>query len=163
MEDLDLGGYLSGREGRGQAILVWKYSRFGRNRMGNRFNLARLEAAGGELVSATEEVDATTVVGKFTRGMLMELAAFESDRSAVGGGVPEPSGARTATPLGGQYFGYVRRGGASPTWTRNGRCGPLLWRGTLRARCAVRRGPGVRRLLRNVCGRSELRRAGRVA
>ncbi|MFI6737283.1 hypothetical protein ACIBI9_30535 [Nonomuraea sp. NPDC050451] len=49
--------------------------------MGNQLNLARLEAAGGELVSATEEADATTAGGTFTRGMLMELAAFESDRS----------------------------------------------------------------------------------
>jgi hypothetical protein len=35
-----------------------------------------LETAGGELVSATEEADATTGVGKSTRGILMELAAF---------------------------------------------------------------------------------------
>ncbi|MEQ4724542.1 recombinase family protein [Nonomuraea sp. B19D2] len=51
-----------------KALLVWKYSRSGRNRMGNQLNLARLQTAGGELVSATEEVDATTAVGKFTRG-----------------------------------------------------------------------------------------------
>src|SRR5690606_40458984 len=36
---------------------------------------------GGELVSATEEVDAKTAVGRFTRGMLLEIAAFESDRA----------------------------------------------------------------------------------
>ncbi|MFC5822514.1 recombinase family protein [Nonomuraea insulae] len=67
--------------GRAKAILVRKHSRFGRNRTGNQLNLARVEKPGGELVSATEEVDARTVVGKLTRGMLFELAAFESDRA----------------------------------------------------------------------------------
>ncbi|WTX44234.1 recombinase family protein [Streptomyces longwoodensis] len=59
----------------------WKFSRFGRNRHGVAINLARIESVGGELVSATEEVDARTAVGRFTRGMLLELAAFESDRA----------------------------------------------------------------------------------
>ncbi|OLT27784.1 hypothetical protein BJF83_17525 [Nocardiopsis sp. CNR-923] len=58
---------------------VWKYSRFGRNRADNQLNLALLERNGGELLSATEQVDATTAVGKLTRGVLLELAAFESD------------------------------------------------------------------------------------
>lgn len=59
----------------------WKFSRFGRNRHGVAINLARIENVGGELISATEEVDAKTAVGRFTRGMLLELAAFESDRA----------------------------------------------------------------------------------
>lgn len=59
----------------------WKFSRFGRNRHGVAVNLARIEDVGGELVSATEEVDARTAVGRFTRGMLLEIAAFESDRA----------------------------------------------------------------------------------
>ncbi|MGW0012576.1 recombinase family protein [Streptomyces tendae] len=59
----------------------WKFSRFGRNRHGVAINLARIESVGGELVSATEEVDAKTAVGRFTRGMLLEIAAFESDRA----------------------------------------------------------------------------------
>lgn len=59
----------------------WKFSRFGRNRHGVAINLARIENVGGELVSATEDVDAKTAVGRFTRGMLLEVAAFESDRA----------------------------------------------------------------------------------
>ncbi|WP_263239122.1 recombinase family protein [Streptomyces sp. A13(2022)] len=59
----------------------WKFSRFGRNRHGVAINLARIESVGGELISATEEVDAKTAVGRFTRGMLLEIAAFESDRA----------------------------------------------------------------------------------
>ncbi|APD18778.1 serine integrase [Streptomyces phage Raleigh] len=67
------------REVRG--IAVWRYSRFGRNRTGNAANLARVEAAGGLLESATEPVDASTAIGRFARGMYMEFAAFESDRA----------------------------------------------------------------------------------
>ncbi|BDH04851.1 recombinase family protein [Streptomyces seoulensis] len=59
----------------------WKFSRFGRNRHGVAINLARIENVGGELVSATEDVDSKTAVGRFTRGMLLEVAAFESDRA----------------------------------------------------------------------------------
>ncbi|WP_146615814.1 recombinase family protein [Nonomuraea aridisoli] len=121
IEDLDVSGRNFQRtimaaisqveKGAAKAILVWKYSRFGRNRMGNQLNLARLETAGGELVSATEEVDATTAVGKFTRGMLMELAAFESDRAGEQWAEAYQNRlARGLPPIGGEYFGYVRRG-----------------------------------------------------
>jgi hypothetical protein len=43
--------------------------------------LARLEKAGGDLESATEPVDATTAVGRFQRGMILEFGAYESDRA----------------------------------------------------------------------------------
>jgi site-specific DNA recombinase len=62
-------------------IAVWKYSRFGRDRHGNAVNIQRVELAGGQLQSATEQVDARTAMGRFQRGMLMEFAAFESDRA----------------------------------------------------------------------------------
>jgi len=86
----------------------WKFSRFGRNRHGVAINLARIEAVGGELVSATEEVDAKTAVGRFTRGMLLELAAFESDRA--GEQWKETHELRRTMGLpaaGGRRFGYV--------------------------------------------------------
>jgi site-specific DNA recombinase len=67
-------------DGTAREILVWKYSRFGRNRVGFAVNLERVERAGGRLVSVTEPTDPQTSVGRFTRGMLVELAAFESDR-----------------------------------------------------------------------------------
>lgn len=64
-----------------RTIAVWKYSRFGRTRTGVPANLARVEKAGGQLLSATEEVDARTAIGRFQRGMIMEFNAFESDRA----------------------------------------------------------------------------------
>ncbi|MFF0860928.1 recombinase family protein [Nonomuraea sp. NPDC003560] len=90
------------------AVVVWKFSRFGRNRLGNAVNLDRVEAAGGRLESATEEVDATTAIGKFTRGMLNELAAFESDR--IGETWQETHAHRRAMGLphhGKPAFGYI--------------------------------------------------------
>jgi len=62
-------------------IWVWKFSRFGRSRHGVIINLARVEHVGGQLISATEQIDATTATGRFTRGMLFEIAAFESERA----------------------------------------------------------------------------------
>lgn len=63
-----------------EVVVVWKVSRFGRTRRDWYIHADRLEVAGGRLESATEGFDAATSVGKFTRGMLVELAAFESDR-----------------------------------------------------------------------------------
>ncbi|MCX5209701.1 recombinase family protein [Kitasatospora sp. NBC_00240] len=67
--------------GEASVIAVWKYSRFGRSRTGVPANLARVEKVGGELLSATEEIDARTSIGRFQRGMIMEMNAFESDRA----------------------------------------------------------------------------------
>lgn len=67
------------REARG--IAVWKFSRFGRDRAGIALNLARLERVGGQLESATEDVDATTATGRFNRDILFAVAALESDRA----------------------------------------------------------------------------------
>lgn len=86
----------------------WKFSRFGRNRHGVAINLARIESVGGELVSATEEVDAKTAVGRFTRGMLLELAAFESDRAGEQWKETHELRRSLGVPAaGGRRFGYI--------------------------------------------------------
>ncbi|AJC60193.1 recombinase family protein [Streptomyces sp. 769] len=61
-------------------IAVWKFSRFGRSRHGVAINLTRVEKVGGQLYSATEDADPRTATGRFTRGVLFEVAAFEADR-----------------------------------------------------------------------------------
>ncbi|MFI8502146.1 recombinase family protein [Streptomyces sp. NPDC085524] len=67
-------------KGEALGIVVWKYSRFGRSRDGIAINLKRLEDAGGQLLSATEQVDARTATGRLQRGILFEFAAYESDK-----------------------------------------------------------------------------------
>ncbi|MET8399614.1 recombinase family protein [Streptomyces sp900116325] len=89
-------------------IAVWKFSRFGRNDLGIAVNLARLEHAGGQLASATEEVDARTAVGRFNRAILFDLAVFESDRA--GEQWKETHAHRRGLKLpatGGGRFGYI--------------------------------------------------------
>ncbi|MEU6879336.1 recombinase family protein [Streptomyces sp. NPDC046712] len=89
VEDLDVSGRHFKRKimkcierveaGEARGIVVWKYSRFGRSRDGIAVNLKRLDDAGGELQSATEEADARTATGRLQRGILFEFAAYESD------------------------------------------------------------------------------------
>ncbi|NUP24151.1 MAG: recombinase family protein [Streptomyces sp.] len=91
-----------------RVIAVWKYSRFGRNRVDGPANLARVEGVGGQLISATEEVDARTAVGRLQRGMIMEFDAFQSD--AAGEQWMETHELRRSQGLpatGGKRFGYT--------------------------------------------------------
>ncbi len=67
-------------DGEADVLLVWKFSRAARHRLRWAVALDRVESAGGRLESATEQVDTTTSTGRFTRGMLAELQAFEAER-----------------------------------------------------------------------------------
>lgn len=121
IEDLDVSGRtfrrkinnafkaVEAREVRG--IAVWRYSRFGRSRHGNAFNLYRLEQLGGRLESATEAADTTTAFGRLQMGMAFKFAEFESER--IGEQWAETRENRLARGLpatGGHRWGYV--------WTR---------------------------------------------
>lgn len=66
--------------GQYDVIIVWKYSRIARHRLRWAVAIDRVEEAGGRIESATEQVDTTTSTGRFTRGMLAELQAFEAER-----------------------------------------------------------------------------------
>lgn len=66
--------------GDAEVIIGWKFSRHARNRMRWAVAVDRVETAGGSIESATEPVDVSTSTGRFTRGMLAELAAFEAER-----------------------------------------------------------------------------------
>jgi len=95
-------------EGAAAGIAVWKFSRFGRDRAGVALNLARVERVGGVLQSATEAVDARTATGRFTRGMLLEVAAFESDRAGEQWRETHALRRQHGIPAtGGQRLGYI--------------------------------------------------------
>lgn len=107
--------------GEAAEILVWKFSRFGRNTYETALNVARIEDAGGALVSVTEEVDASTATGGFTRDMLFALANMESRR--IGEGWKEAQAIRlkaglphTATPR----YGYTHHKCSFQTVTKTG-------------------------------------------
>ena len=61
-------------------LVVWKFSRIARHRLRWAVAIDRVEEAGGRIESATEQVDTSTSTGRFTRGMLAELQAFEAER-----------------------------------------------------------------------------------
>lgn len=63
---------------------LWKWSRWGRNSMLSGSYLVQVEAAGGNVVSATEDIDPATIVGRFTRTMLLGIAEMESDMKSEG-------------------------------------------------------------------------------
>jgi len=92
-------------------ILVWKFSRTSRHRLRWAVALDRVEVAGGRLESATEQVDTNTSTGRFTRGMLAELAAFEAERIGEQWKETHERRRRNGLPHGGGYRpGYLYEG-----------------------------------------------------
>lgn len=99
--------------GEADVIIVWKWSRFARNRHDWAVALDRVEVAGGTLESSTEPVDVTTSNGRFARGVLAELAAFESER--IGDVWKEVQQRRVGAGFsasGNDHWGYVHEKGS---------------------------------------------------
>lgn len=65
--------------GAADAIVLWRWSRLSRNRKDWAVAADRVDIAGGTIESATEPND-VTAAGRFARGVMTELAAFESER-----------------------------------------------------------------------------------
>lgn len=68
------------QRGEADVIVLWKWSRFSRKRLDWYTALDLVESHGGRIESATEDIDTTTSVGRLSRGVLVELAAFERER-----------------------------------------------------------------------------------
>jgi DNA invertase Pin-like site-specific DNA recombinase len=120
VEDLDLSGRNFAkrkvsqiiervRDGEAHVVLVWKWSRFGRNILQSQVNLAELEKAGGQLRAATEDFDTTTSAGKFSRDQMLLIADFQSNM--IGDVWKDTHNRRKRdgkTHHGRQQFGYMR-------------------------------------------------------
>lgn len=103
--------------GEADLIVVWKWSRFGRNIRDALINLDRVEQVGARLVAATEDFDTSTSVGRFGRGQFLLMAQFESDR--IGDQWKETHNRRAKAGLahsGYPRFGYIytRENGYQP-------------------------------------------------
>lgn len=88
-------------------IILWRWSRLSRSRRDWALAADRADLAGARIESATEPNDATAA-GRFARGVMTELAAFESER--IGEAWKEAHGRRTAAGLpanGKARFGYA--------------------------------------------------------
>lgn len=115
-------GYVE--RGEADAIVAWKFSRAARHRLRWAVAVDRVESAGGQLLSATEDIDTTTSTGRFTRGMLAEIAAWEAERIGEGWREAHARRRRMGRPAqGGDRFGYLRDG---DTYLPDPVTGPVL-------------------------------------
>jgi site-specific DNA recombinase len=106
-------------------VVLWRWSRLSRNRKDWALAADRADVAGGRIESATEPND-VTAAGRFARGVMTELAAFESER--IGEQWKEVQGRRAAAGLphsGRPRFGYVRDPGTG-TYGPDPVTGPVL-------------------------------------
>ncbi|MBF4549707.1 recombinase family protein [Pseudoclavibacter sp. VKM Ac-2888] len=87
-------------------IVLWRWSRLSRSRLDWAVAADRCDMAGGRIESATEPND-PSAAGRFARGVMTELAAFESER--IGEGWKEAHARRVAMGVpanGKRRFGY---------------------------------------------------------
>lgn len=62
------------------AVVLWKWSRWGRNASISGMYVNEVESSGGKVYAATEDIDTSTAIGKFHRGFMFQLAEFESNQ-----------------------------------------------------------------------------------
>ena len=67
--------------GAADVIILWKWSRWSRNRLDWYVAADKAQQSGGRIESATEPIDTSTSIGRLSRGMMIEIAAFESERA----------------------------------------------------------------------------------
>lgn len=68
------------REGKAQGLIVAKLDRFSRSSIGALAAIQEIEAAGGVLISVSEQIDSTTAAGRFLRAILFAAAEWERER-----------------------------------------------------------------------------------
>lgn len=112
--------------GTADVIIVWRWSRLSRSRRDWAVAADMADVAGGRIESATEPND-RTAAGRFARGVMTELAAFESER--IGEQWQEARDLRVARGLpatGGPRFGYQQQ--PDRTYAPDPETGPILAR-----------------------------------
>jgi DNA invertase Pin-like site-specific DNA recombinase len=108
---------------KGDVLIVWRWSRFSRNKLDSLLLLKEADDKGARVESALEPVD-NSAAGKFNRGVLQEMAAFESEmRSESWKEANEMRLAAGKPPSARQYFGYDKD---KDTYTINEREAQLL-------------------------------------
>lgn len=116
--DLDVSGRAFGKRkvaqiidrigaGEAEVVLLFKWSRFGRNLMHSLVNLELLKEAGGRARAATEDFDDATTMGKYSRDQL--LLIYELQSNQIGDGWKDVHAHRRKRGLphnGAARFGY---------------------------------------------------------
>lgn len=97
------------RRSEADVVLVWKWSRFGRNNLESQINIRELEQAGGRLIAVTEDFDTDTTHGKFSRDNMLLVADLQSGMIGDGWKDAHANRHRNKLPHTGQpRFGYLR-------------------------------------------------------
>lgn len=105
-------------------IVLWKWSRWSRNRLDWYVAADKAQQAGGRIESATEPIDTSTSIGRLSRGMMIEIAAFESERAGDQWKEAQARRVRNGLPHSGKpRFGYVY---ADKTYTPDPVTAPIL-------------------------------------
>lgn len=91
-------------------ILVWKFSRIGRQRLRWAVALDRVDRMTGEMIAVTEPIEATTATGKLFRGMTGEFNAYYADMMSESWKETHMRRRRAGlTAEGGPRYGYVKQ------------------------------------------------------
>lgn len=110
--------------GRADVVVLWKWSRWSRSRRDWAVAADTIDMAGGRIESATEDLDVTTSHGRLARGMLVEFAAFESERIGDQWKEAHSRRVRNGLPANGKArFGYKNQG---KRFTPDPETGPYL-------------------------------------
>ncbi len=99
--------------GAADILIVWRLDRFARGIVSFWDSWRRIDAAGGELVSVTEDLDTTKVVGKILVGLIAGFAEMESEaKSERISSWHDHRRANGNIPTGPRPYGYDRAAGA---------------------------------------------------
>lgn len=97
------------KQGEARVVVVWKWSRWGRNVYESLKSFAELKQAGGMLEAATEPIDASTPVGRMSITNMLSIAEFQSD--TIGEQWKDAKlnmiFSKGLPPTGGRRFGYI--------------------------------------------------------
>lgn len=105
------------KAGEYQYVILWKWSRWGRNLRESLIHLAAVEEAGGIVRAATEDFDPQTTMGRFTRDQMLLIAQLQSDMISDGWKETQAKRRRDGLPhTGGKRWGYLydKRTGYTP-------------------------------------------------
>lgn len=95
------------KRGEARSITVWKWSRWGRNLEYSLAYISLVKQAGGQVHSATEDIDQSTAHGRFGRDMLMRIDQLTSELIGEGWRAAHDHRRRRGLPHTGRArFGY---------------------------------------------------------